>query len=538
MKILSFFLIILLASCVQPLKIKRVKSNFKEIKSQKERVAIFIDLYLDPKLATNNEKQKTMIRTYKKNGKSYHDRNNYKTTYIIKDGIKDLFLNRVVYELNNLLPNLPIDYYFNLTLDDKNVLKERYNRSLELNFFIAKKYQVTYLFEFIPILNIISPTHWGEYYFNLEVIAKEGKDEYLADYNIVSYFSYIIFGPWRTKEQEKAFEKGTQKLFKEFKKSKAIDLVYGEYKFDKGVYENFNPREFGREYKKKSDKYQDEKILDSTDYAMEKESDYDDEYIFFLKEKGARVIQEGPYPESKYPIAFDIRGYNGFSKVTGTTTDSNYKQIIASGSTWKSNELEINFSTFNPISNFYVTPLFGYFSKDFTIKDFAIDVSEANEGKEGFIPGKTRDESGKEIDVSSLSYSSSFYSIYLGGEAGINIVVGGSSVQFIFNPKVYFNLLEARYSSFDTTLESYEGISFPLLSSFGASFQTGLFFPKVHFGFKMGWKVSYFRKFELGKPMTFNTNTQEGDFIKVKKVYIDEVNIFSSLAFIDLIIMF
>ena len=122
--------------------------------------------------------------------------------------------------------------------------------------------------------------------------------------------------------------------------------------------------------------------------------------------------------------------------------------------------------------------------------------------------------------------------------------MGDDFIQFIFSPILYFNLIEWRNSTISSEQEDgkmeFTENSFPVLGSWGFNLETGLFFPKIHTGLKLGFDWSYFNDFKLEQDIEYKTYVfdRELGVTKQKSMFINKLQVSSYLFYIDFFVLF
>jgi hypothetical protein len=166
-------------------------------------------------------------------------------------------------------------------------------------------------------------------------------------------------------------------------------------------------------------------------------------------------------------------------------------------------------------TNFYITPELGYFYRMIKVGDYSYNIEGANTQNPGYIPGVITDSGGSPINkasVYSLKYNAEFHSIFLSVKAGAHLVYGSGSVQFLLNPYISLSLLELRKSSFEfSELPGGDKFSMPFKFqyvkndrvSWGYGAETGIYFPGLRSGLKIGGEKSYLSRFELPSQVRF-----------------------------------
>lgn len=423
-------------------------------------------------------------------------------TSVICENIKSHFEN---------MTTIPSVYLCNPEKLDENFLK-KFENVITVDVVFDKHYYTTYLFDAIALTYagvgvavfppsmlaaLLIPTpNWGYYTLDTNINIKNTKFEHKFKYHLESDFSYVYYSYFRIEEQVRAVEKMINK-------------------FTAMLYENVN-------------------LKGAFDNTAVSNIVFEDKFI--IEENGGRVIQRDTIDTT---LAFDFSYVRGFTTVTAFYNEDGMSQKGAEGK-GDIYEYRIQTSSFDSKSNFYLSPNFGVFYKNITLKDFGYDVSDINSSNEGFIPGKTTDKDGNEIDISSNSFNAEFYSLFIGGAIGFNLVLGDKTVQYLLKPTFKFNLFEVRYADFDNGTNQYSGFSYPFLSSYEFEFETGLFFPQIKTGIKIGFNWSFFREFELPRKMEFREVRKDHDLnlYRPHRIFVEKAEIMSYLFFVDLIYVF
>ena len=404
--------------------------------------------------------------------------------------------------IDNKIERSSVYFYFK----DKSQLdeiKKKFDKVIAINMKISKTINFTGVLDIVSIVYFFTPApEWGSYTFDTSVkITSSNNDKVQSfNYSVVSDFSYMFMPLWRNEPQVKAVEKGIRKSLAEMLKNK--DLV--------------------------------------TLMNKDGEISFEHYYNYRIEETGGRLIQKDHY--SSFPFAIDVRSSWGISRINGYFTNDNGDVELGASGSGQLHEYHIQASTFKPVTKFVFSPTVGYYYQDIKIKDFGQDTRDANYGKTGYIPGQVeeRDSDGNLIsssdNVYSLSYESQFSSTYLGGKLGLNLIYG-DNVQFIFSPLFYFSLVEARHTTIIAGGNDFSDWTFPFLGMIGFNFETGLFFSKAHFGFKLGYDLTYFRKFDFAYNIKFNSTVYEDGILKSKKIEINKFDVLSNKFFIDIFIL-
>ncbi len=397
----------------------------------------------------------------------------------------------------------PLVYFYDLDEFAIDNIKKQYDKVVFINMEVGKELNVTLLFDYYSVFLPLPAPEWGNYTFDtvIKITNKNDSKEQVFNYKIVSDFSYMFYPLYRTDEQVTALKKAVNKL----------------------VTELLNNDDFTRLFNKDAD------------------ISFNTSYNYILEEEGIRLVQRDTY--SDFPFSVDFRSLFGSSEINGYyKDDSGNYQLGASGRGFVK-EFKIQASSYKPTTKFYITPTVGYYYQDIDIKDFGYDTRGSNYGKEGYIPGRVeeRDKDGNIIvdsDPYSMNYRSQFSSTYLGGKLGFNMILG-DNVRFLFSPLVYFSLLEARHTTITAGNNKFSEWSFPVGGVLGFNFETGLFFSKAHLGFKMGFDMTYFRKFDFGYNIYFNTVVRDENNIDIgKKIEVNRFEIFSKRVFFDVFVVF
>ncbi len=399
--------------------------------------------------------------------------------------------------------NRPIVYFYNLDALKISDIKNQYDKVIFIDLNVKKEHHVTGLLDYFSVMAPLPAPEWGNYTLNtkIKITNKNNKKEQVFNYKIVSDFSYIFYPLYRTDEQVIALKKAVDKLTRE--------------------------------------------LLNNSDFTrlINNDSDisFNSSYNYLIEETGVRLVQRDKY--SDFPVSIDFRSLFGSSEINGYyKDDSGNYQLGASGSGFVK-EFKIQASSYKPTTKFYITPTVGYYYQDIDIEDFGYDTRWRNSGKDGYIPGRVeeRDKDGNIVQNSnpySMNYRSQFSSTYLGGKLGLNIILG-DNVRFLFSPLVYFSLLEARHTTITAGNNKFSEWSFPLGGVVGFNFETGLFFSKAHFGLKMGFDTTYFRKFDFGYKINFNTVVKDENGLEIgKKIEVDKFEVFSNRVFFDVFVVF
>lgn len=212
-------------------------------------------------------------------------------------------------------------------------------------------------------------------------------------------------------------------------------------------------------------------------------------------------------------------------------------------------EEKVTISFGDPESGWYLTPDLGFFYRKLVTKDFSFDTSQINRAVDGFVPGITRDEAtGEYVEIFSLSYDSQFYSLYLGGHGGYQLVAGTSDFQLTLHPSVYLNVLELRWTKFAMGLDRRSSQMRPhFFGSLGATLEAGFFIPAIRTGLRVGTDISYFAKFKLPDNLSFKrverkrVELEPGrsvDLYLPEEFYVQESTIFSVLGYVDVYFVF
>lgn len=442
------------------------------------------------------------------------DTTNYNLVILNVTSIRYLKTSEVCENIKTHFENMttiPSVYLCNPKKLDENFLKKFENIiTVDVNF--DKHYYTTVLFDAIALTYagvglwlfppsmlaaLMIPTpNWGYYTLDTNIHIKNSKLEHKFNYHLESDFSYVYYSYFRVEEQIRALEKMINK-------------------FTSMLYEN-----------------PDLKV--AFDGNATTSVTFEDKFI--IEEGGGRVVQRDTIDTT---FAFDFSYVRGFTTVTAFYKEDGVMQPGAEGK-GDIYEYRIQTSSFDSKSNFYLSPNFGAFYKNITLKDFGYDVSDINSSNEGFIPGKTTDKDGNEIDISSNSFNAEFYSLFIGGAIGFNLVLGDETIQYLLKPTFKFNLFEVRYADFDNGTNQYSGFSYPFLSSYEIEFETGLFFPQIRTGIKIGFNWSFFREFELPRKMEFREVRYDDTFklYRPHRIYVEKAEIMSYLFFVDLIYVF
>ena len=119
------------------------------------------------------------------------------------------------------------------------------------------------------------------------------------------------------------------------------------------------------------------------------------------------------------------------------------------------------------------------------------------------------------------------------------VSIGIHDIRFIFSPVLYFSVIEARNTKFIADGNEFSEWSFPLGGLIGLNLEFGIFFTKLHFGFKGGFDSIYFREFDFKHKMSFNTVVKSEYGLEMgKKIEVDRFSVFSNRFFVDLFLVF
>lgn len=405
-------------------------------------------------------------------------------------------------DLDNII-SAPLIYFYNL--NDKKIkdIKNKYDKIVVIKIDVEKSLNFTLILDYFSIFFPNPAPQWGNYTFNtsIKISAKNDKNTQEFNYKIVSDFSYMLYPVYRTEAQLSAIKKGIEKLLNEMTNNK--DLM--------------------------------------TLFEKNGEITFTTNYSYIIEEKGVRLVQRDAY--SSFPLSIDLRSLFGSSYIKGYYQDEAGNDMLGASGTGFVKEFKIQASTYKPTTKFYASPTVGYYYQDIDIQDFAYDTSNQNRGKEGYIPGtvEERDKNGNIVESFnpySMNYRSQFSSTYLGGKIGLNLIFG-DNIRFLFSPLVYFSLIEARHTTITAGGNEFSDWTFPLGGVVGFNFETGIFFSQAHFGFKMGFDNTFFRKFDFEYDINFNrVITDENQIERIKQVKINRFSIFSTRVFFDFFVVF
>jgi len=495
MKLSAILFILLFSSCVKQLT--------------------FNDRYIKPVPKDDNKEPVALIIEQKEEAESVFSMSFFLDTFN-KEEIRKHIIKKI--EQNS---DMPIVYFANPTPEKKREILSLYPKTIFITTNISKTYHYTVLFDVYSITDPIPAPQWGNYILTYKIdFYNNQKITDTWQYKIISDFSYLLYPLYRNDSQIKAIKRGVD-LF--------LTKLFKNGRFVK------NLKKFPEQELKIDKAYKDTQYLNTEVYISE--------------EPNGRIIQR-EYKPSDYPIAIDFRDLYGVSIINGyfKNENGNYEKGAKGEGTVK--EYRIQFSSYKPVTKYYFSLTSGYYYQNISIKDFGFDTKKLNEGKDGFIPGyvEEKDENGNSIrnshedgeNIYSIKYESEFSSTYLGAKAGFNLVMGNNSFHYMISPLLYFSIIEARKTTITADKNKYSEWKFPFFGMLGINIETGVFFPRLHFGFKFGLDASYFREYDFSYPIYFSSVVvdEETGIFKAKNINTNRFEVMNKRVFMDFFIRF
>ncbi len=248
--------------------------------------------------------------------------------------------------------------------------------------------------------------------------------------------------------------------------------------------------------------------------------------IFGLKRKdiidnsSTNELRDGGILAPVFKLKDDIKGYFfeeplrlSYNSLSGKTKVKMYDEndTVGEGDA-RLRQQRFLFSYEKVKTKLYFTPEIGYFYRTVTVKDFSYDTAAVNESNPNFVGGVISDPaSGQEIpkdEVSSLSYTATFHSIFLDAKLGGSLSISFGFVDFFTSAYFSMNVVDYKKSEFvfkigDDEETFSEPFTFGYFSAYGFGAELGGYIPYIRTGFSFGVDRRIINKFDIPEGIQF-----------------------------------